>query len=160
MVEECENVLNKLKKFVIISGYSGGKYQYSNGVSLFFPWSYETFDTVRKNYEELYFYSTLDPEIKKKSWISFLDLYLGEVARRSSDNPRKPKRKYPWAAFESDETTEQELLSITADHKRQTGTGQGRLGTGQGRLGTGQGRLGDRARKIGNWTRQTRDWTR
>ena len=149
LVKECENVLDKLKKFVIISGYSGGKYQYSNGVSLFFPWSYETFDTVRKNYEELYFYSTLDPDTKKKSWISFLDLYLGEVARRSSDNPRKPKRKYNWAAFESDEVSEQEMSSIIADSKGKLGTGQGRLGTGQGRLGTGQGRLGTGQGRLG-----------
>ncbi len=149
LVKQCENVLDKLKKFVIISGYSGGKYQYSNGVSLFFPWSYETFETVRNNYEGLYFYSVLAPEVKDQSWVSFLDLYLGEVARRSSDNPRKPKRKYNWAAFESDETSAQEALSITANSKGKLGTGQGRLGTGQGRLGTGQGRLGTGQGRLG-----------
>ncbi len=149
LVKECENVLDKLKKFVIISGYSGGKYQYSNGVSLFFPWSYETFDTVRSNYEGLYFYKTLAPETKKQSWVSFLELYLGKVARRSSDNPRKPKHKYNWSAFESDEMSEQEALSIAADSKGKLGTGQGRLGTGQGRLGTGQGRLGTGQGRLG-----------
>lgn len=149
LVKQCENVLDKLKKFVIISGYSGGKYQYSNGVSLFFPWSYETFETVRNNYEGLYFYSVLAPEVKETSWVSFLDLYLGEVARRSSDNPRKPKQKYNWSAFESDDIYEQEELSITASLKGKLGTGQGRLGTGQGRLGTGQGRLGTGQGRLG-----------
>ncbi len=148
LVKECENVLDKLKKFVIISGYSGGKYQYSNGVSLFFPWSYETFETVRNNYEALYFYKILPSEIKEESWVSFLNLYLGEVARRSSDDPRKPKQKYNWADFESDEP-EQEALSITANAKGKLGTGQGRLGTGQGRLGTGQGRLGTGQGRLG-----------
>ncbi|HVE56199.1 MAG TPA: clostripain-related cysteine peptidase [Pyrinomonadaceae bacterium] len=147
LVKECENVLDKLRKFVIISGYSGGKYQYSNGVSLFFPWSYETFDTVRNNYEGLYFYSTLAPDTKKQSWIAFLDLYLGKVARRSSDNPRKPKQKYNWADFENDETGEE--LSITPGSTGKLGTGQGRLGTGQGRLGTGQGRLGTGQGRLG-----------
>ena len=149
LVSECENVLDKLKKFVIISGYSGGKYQYSNGVSLFFPWSYETFETVRNNYEGLYFYSTLDVETKDQSWISFLELYLGEVARRGSDNPRRPKQKYNWANFESEEIAEQEEISITAKEEGKLGTGQGRLGTGQGRLGTGQGRLGTGQGRLG-----------
>lgn len=149
VVKSCENVLKRLKDFVIISGYSGGKYQYSNGVSLFFPWSYETFETVRKNYEELEFYKTIDPEEKERSWSSFLELYLGEVARRGSEEPRKPKQRYPWAAFEDDDSFDEKVLSATATVDGKLGTGQGRLGTGQGRLGTGQGRLGTGQGRLG-----------
>jgi hypothetical protein len=145
----CANVLAKLKKFVIISGYSGGTYQYSNGVSLFFPWSYETYEAVRENYEELYFYRAMSPEFKNISWSSFLDLYLGKVARRGSEDPRKPKQRYPWAAFDDEEPLVEDAISIAANANGRLGTGQGRLGTGQGRLGTGQGRLGTGQGRLG-----------
>jgi hypothetical protein len=146
VAEQCENVLEKLNEFVIVSGYSGGKYQYSNGVSLFFPWTYETFETVRNNYEDLLFYKNMHPEYKKRSWFSFLELYLGKVARRGSEEPRKPKRRYPWAAFEDDFSRE---TNSVAGPSGKLGTGQGRLGTGQGRLGTGQGRLGTGQGRLG-----------
>jgi len=35
----CQKVLEKLRDAVILSGFTGGTYQYSNGVSVFFPWS-------------------------------------------------------------------------------------------------------------------------
>lgn len=148
LAEICENVVKRLREFVIISGYSGGKYQYSNGVSLFFPWSYETFETVRKNYEELWFYKNIAPEFQDVTWLSFLDKYLGEVARRGSEEPRKPKHRYPWAAFE-DEFFDDNAINISVDVAGKLGTGQGRLGTGQGRLGTGQGRLGTGQGRLG-----------
>ncbi len=146
--EQCKNVLKTLEQFVIVSGYSGGKYQYSNGISLFFPWTYETFETVRSNYEDLWFYKNMNPEFKKYSWVSFLELYLGEVGRRGSEEPRKPKQRYPWAAFEEDDFS-RETTSVAAKLSGKLGTGQGRLGTGQGRLGTGQGRLGTGQGRLG-----------
>ncbi|MBS1796420.1 MAG: hypothetical protein JSS81_21400 [Acidobacteria bacterium] len=147
VVDQCKAVLENLRKFVIISGYSGGKYQYSNGVSLFFPWSYETFETVRHNYEELWFYRNSNPEFRDRNWLAFLDLYLGEVSRRGSEEPRKPKHRYPWAAFQDEFTPETAENDSDSDGK--LGTGQGRLGTGQGRLGTGQGRLGTGQGRLG-----------
>jgi hypothetical protein len=33
--EDCRRILKELKKAVILSGFSGGSYQYSNGVSVF-----------------------------------------------------------------------------------------------------------------------------
>jgi len=148
IVKQCEYVLETLQQFVIISGYSGGKYQYSNGVSLFFPWSYETFETVRNNYDDLWFYQNMLADFKKYSWLSFLELYLGEVCRRGSEEPQKPKQRYPWTAFSEDDFS-QETISIVADSDGKLGTGQGRLGTGQGRLGTGQGRLGTGQGRLG-----------
>jgi hypothetical protein len=37
----CRRVLEGIPKAVILSGFSGGGYQYSNGISVFFPWSRE-----------------------------------------------------------------------------------------------------------------------
>ena len=148
VVDHCKNVLEALKNFVIISGYSGGKYQYSNGVSLFFPWSYETLEVVRKNYEDLWFYKNLTTELRKYSWLSFLDLYLGKVCRRGSEEPQKPKQRYPWAGFDEDSFS-LEKTSGAANISGKLGTGQGKLGTGQGKLGTGQGKLGTGQGKLG-----------
>jgi hypothetical protein len=148
IAKNCKNVQEKLNEFVIICGYSGGKYQYSNGVSLFFPWSYETLESVRNNYEELWFYKNINPELKERSWASFLELYLGKVARRGSEEPRKPKHRYPWVAFEEEEFSKEKTLAA-ANIIGKLGTGQGRLGTGQGRLGTGQGRLGTGQGRLG-----------
>ena len=49
--KECRGVLKELQKAVILGGFSGGGYQYSNGVSVFFPWSREAYEVSKKNYE-------------------------------------------------------------------------------------------------------------
>src|ERR1041385_1017357 len=82
---ECRNVLKELQKAVILSGFSGGGYQYSNGVSVFFPWSREAYEVSRKNYESLSFAK----EVKRDrlSWTDFLKKYLGDVSRRRVEAP-------------------------------------------------------------------------
>ena len=76
----CGSVLDELKNAVILSGFSGGGYQYSNGVSVFFPWSREGYEVSKKNYESLWF--TKQAKTKKLSWTGFLKKYLYEVSLR------------------------------------------------------------------------------
>jgi hypothetical protein len=76
----CRKVLDELKNAVILSGFSGGGYQYSNGVSVFFPWSREAYEVSRKNYESLSF--TKKAKQKRLSWTGFLKKYLYEVSLR------------------------------------------------------------------------------
>ena len=76
----CRKVLEELKNAVILSGFSGGGYQYSNGVSVFFPWSREAYEVSRKNYESLSF--TKQAKQKRLSWTGFLKKYLYEVSLR------------------------------------------------------------------------------
>ena len=45
--DACEKVLSELEGAVIQSGFSGGGYQYSNGISVFFPWSLEGYEALR-----------------------------------------------------------------------------------------------------------------
>jgi hypothetical protein len=78
--EACGKVLEELKNAVILSGYSGGGYQYSNGVSVFFPWSREAYEVSKKNYESLGF--TKKAKQKRLSWTGFLKKYLYEVSLR------------------------------------------------------------------------------
>src|SRR4029079_15417317 len=83
--EKCRRVLDELKKAVILSGFSGGAYQYSNGISVFFPWSREGYEVSRKNYRSLWF--AKDAKKKSLSWTGFLEKYLYEVSLRKLEIP-------------------------------------------------------------------------
>jgi hypothetical protein len=97
--EQCRNVLDSLRKVVLLSGFSGGTYQYSNGISVFFPWSREGYEVSRKNYEGTWF--SKSAASKRFRWAGFLKKYLYEVARRkveptTPDAP--PGEKYRYAS--------------------------------------------------------------
>ena len=83
--KECRNVLKELKKAVLLSGFSGGGYQYSNGISVFFPWSREAYEVSRKNYESLWF--AKDAKRERLSWTDFLKKYLYDVSLRKVEMP-------------------------------------------------------------------------
>ena len=78
--KECRSVLKELQKAVILGGFSGGLYQYSNGVSVFFPWSRDAYEVSRKNYESLSF--AKDVKRERLSWTDFLKKYLYDVSLR------------------------------------------------------------------------------
>ena len=84
--EQCRIVLEELNRAVILSGFSGGGYQYSNGVSVFFPWSREAYEVSKKNYESLWFAKDVK-EHKQLSWVDFLRKYLYEVSVRRCEAP-------------------------------------------------------------------------
>jgi hypothetical protein len=91
----CRRVLQELQKAVILCGFSGGSYQYSNGISVFFPWSREGYEVSRKNYENLWF--TKEAEKKQLSWTGFLKKYLHEISLRKFEPPAEeviPDSKY------------------------------------------------------------------
>ena len=81
----CREILKELREAVILSGFSGGGYQYSNGISVFFPWSREGYEVSKKNYESLWF--SQDAERKQLSWIGFLKKYLYKVTLRKFEEP-------------------------------------------------------------------------
>ena len=97
---ECRNVLSALRKAVILSGFSGGRYQYSNGISVFFPWSSEGYYVSKENYENLFFArdaKNKNSGTERRFWGDFLKKYLNEVARRESVKPTVnviPGKKY------------------------------------------------------------------
>jgi cysteine peptidase C11 family protein len=83
--KECRDVLKELQKAVILAGFSGGGYQYSNGVSVFFPWSRDAYEVSRKNYETLWF--AKDVKRERLSWTDFLRTYLYQVSLRRFEAP-------------------------------------------------------------------------
>ena len=83
--KQCRKVVKELHRAVILSGFSGGSYQYSNGVSVFFPWSREGYEVSKKNYEGLWF--AKDVKRQQLSWSDFLKKYLYEVSLRKIEPP-------------------------------------------------------------------------
>jgi hypothetical protein len=88
--DACEKVLRELEKAVILSGFSGGGYQYSNGISVFFPWSWEGYEASKKNFQDLWVakdikYYNEDSGNKCLYWGDFLKKYLKDVARRKAE---------------------------------------------------------------------------
>ncbi|CAN5783706.1 hypothetical protein BH20ACI4_BH20ACI4_24740 [soil metagenome] len=86
--KQCREVLKELREAVILSGFSGGTYQYSNGISIFFPWSREGYEVSRKNYKSLWI--SKEAYNKKYPWAIFLEKYLNEVALRKFEPPTPP----------------------------------------------------------------------
>jgi len=83
--KQCRSVLKELQKAVILGGFSGGGYQYSNGVSVFFPWSRDAYEVSRKNYETLWF--AKDAKRERLCWTDFLKKYLYHVSLRKFEAP-------------------------------------------------------------------------
>jgi hypothetical protein len=83
--KKCRSVLKEMQKAVILGGFSGGAYQYSNGVSVFFPWSRDAYEVSRKNYESLSF--AKDVKRERLSWTDFLKKYLYDVSLRRFEEP-------------------------------------------------------------------------
>lgn len=83
--EDCQRIQTELRKAVLLAGFSGGAYQYSNGISVFFPWSREGYEVSKKNYNALWF--TKEADKKELTWAGFLQKYLYEVALRKFEPP-------------------------------------------------------------------------
>ena len=112
----CRVVLKELRKAVILSGFSGGGYQYSNGVSVFFPWSREAYEVSKKNYEGLWFAKVAKGG--RKSWADFLKRYLYHVTFRRSEpvsDQAGPGEKYRYrSGVRFDERVETILAAAAA----------------------------------------------
>ncbi len=75
---ECRKVMEFIEShFVLKSCYSGPAFQYSNGVSIYFPWS-----EVTPGYGNLNF-------ARDSGWAKFLQIYTKETRRE----PRPPRRQ-------------------------------------------------------------------
>ena len=77
--DACKSVIEEIDRCVLQSGFSGGEFQYSNGISLFFPWSLSSYEVSRYDYEQLSFVQNYEAG---SLWNQFLQLYLGTINRR------------------------------------------------------------------------------
>jgi Clostripain family len=85
----CEGVMealgprkNPFDGLVVFSDHAGPTYQYSHGLSIYFPWSMpveDARDHIIKNYRQYDFTTKLGED----SWLSFLELYFDVTQRLS-----------------------------------------------------------------------------
>ncbi len=86
----CGKIILAVDQCVIKCGFSGEEYQFSNGISLYFPWSYVTYFLTNSKYHNLLFVrgeKNYRPNISKgvgKDWNNFLYNYLTRVTLRRS----------------------------------------------------------------------------
>ncbi len=76
----CEALIDSVKNCILISGFCGGTNQYSNGMSLFFPWTINSYFASLKDYTDLVFCKTK----AGLNWNAFLFIYLTEVSYRTA----------------------------------------------------------------------------
>ncbi|NNE99585.1 MAG: hypothetical protein HKN25_11250, partial [Pyrinomonadaceae bacterium] len=77
--DSCKLVVEEIDRCIILGGHSGGSFQHSTGIALFFPWSLTAYSVSRKDYEELDFVAKTEAGMH---WNQFLQKYLGEVTLR------------------------------------------------------------------------------
>lgn len=88
--DRCVKVIGSIDRMVLKCGYSGDEFQFSNGISLYFPWSYVTYFLTDLQYRRLAFnhgvkvHDTQDPQGVGKEWNAFLRNYLVNVTLRRS----------------------------------------------------------------------------
>ena len=82
-----QEVLTELRKVIIVTGFSGRDYQFSNGISIFFPWSWQSYECAKKDYKKLLINRSNRwgerGDATGLNWITFLERYLGYVTYRS-----------------------------------------------------------------------------
>ncbi len=76
--QACKNVIDAIDNCVLLCGFSGIDYQFSNGVSLFFPWTEVSFWITKESYGNLAFTS----EEVGKNWHDFLAFYVCLATKR------------------------------------------------------------------------------
>ena len=110
----CAGVIEAVGKCVLKSGFCGDEYQFSNGISLYFPWTWQNYAAKHDCYRFLQFVrgakskqsevdasinridskNEIDEKGKGKSWNDFLFYYLLIVTMRRTRNNSQSFKAY------------------------------------------------------------------
>lgn len=109
--EKCKNVILATEECILLSGFVGEEYQFSNGISLYFPWTYVTYFITDFRYRYLRFckgdsHGDWDKG-KGKDWNLFLRNYLTRVTLRFA---RKRKEGKDWKISEMENFNQGNML--------------------------------------------------
>ena len=83
LIWQCEAVIDAVKACILLGGFVGGKYQYSNGIAIFFPWTIDRYLSSIRNYGKLKFV-----KYDAHNWDQFVYTYLYAISRRSSKSTK------------------------------------------------------------------------
>lgn len=78
--QRCNAVCLAVDDAVLASGFVGGVYQFSNGIAVFFPWSFQTYLFSERSYTGLQF-----AQNEGSNWNAFLVHYLRDVTLRGQN---------------------------------------------------------------------------
>ena len=81
IVKACDEVIGSVEDCIIQSCYSGPDYRFANGLAVFFPWSFHTFEMTRYKFKEYGFACRGGNAEKLNPWYLFLETYLKNTAR-------------------------------------------------------------------------------
>ncbi len=105
IVGKADAVIEAVRNCVLLSGFSGGKNQFSNGISIYFPWTKDSYCSSLNDYLRLRFVDRTTKEDKEKvysKWKSFLEFYLSEITFRRSPALGKNDSSFIFESFTED----------------------------------------------------------
>jgi hypothetical protein len=71
---KCEEVETALKKYIELNRAFGADYQFSGGVSVFFPWTLLAYNMIYQKYNGLNF-------SRKSDWVKFIETFTKQTLR-------------------------------------------------------------------------------
>ncbi|HEY6660638.1 MAG TPA: hypothetical protein VI031_05840, partial [Pyrinomonadaceae bacterium] len=102
-------------RIIVAADSLGPAYQYSRGLSVYFPWSEPSEDsTIMPEYAKYKFHTgSSEPG---KSWLAFLQAYFGKTMRdvsRDEHDSRRYLPKWPeWPKVNKDEALDEDIASL------------------------------------------------
>ena len=98
----------KLEQIIVSAEFLGPEYQYSRGISVYFPWTKPSGDSrILSEYAKYKFHTEFEPtpipgqhaqpghENRDRSWLTFLTEYFKETLRAASSEECDPRRYLP-----------------------------------------------------------------
>lgn len=82
--EAALKVISAIRKSIVRSSFAGPEYQYSSGLSLYFPWS----SPVENVLEKYAVYKLVEPLPARETWLHFIKAYLVATQRASISEQR------------------------------------------------------------------------
>lgn len=89
--DDCRKVIQAVDDCILLCGFSGGSFQYSNGISVFFPWTEVAYNQSKGDYEKLRVLQeknnpAMNGEIPLANWNEFLQYFICTAAIRQPRN--------------------------------------------------------------------------
>jgi hypothetical protein len=89
----CERVIKTLRDTIVKRGFAGPEYQYSRGLSIYFPWSKPSDDSgILTNYARYQIARTGEKEPEPPTWLDFLNAYFERTRRTRAIFEEVPQR--------------------------------------------------------------------
>ncbi len=109
IANKADEVVKGVKDCILLSGFSGGKNQFSNGISIYFPWTKDSYCSSLNDYLRLRFVDRTTKGDKEKvysRWKTFLEIYLTEITFRRSPVVGTHNSSIIFESFTEDESKE------------------------------------------------------